>query len=164
MGSIIVGVTEQRCLDEANHSNTLDAGQGAKYAFIAGPSIGQIRSATRESSFFRVQGPAVALVLRSAKVCFMELRTAGVCSNLVDDDGMMLLMMMPALPHRGVRQSAREAARVDEVRMQLLWDSWCGVERKRGRGCARDPPKYVSGLCAGIVGRGPLASCPRWGA
>jgi hypothetical protein len=55
---------------------------------------------------------------------------------------MMLLMMMPALPHRGVRQSAREAARVDEVRMQLLWDSWCGVERKRGSvvpemGCMR---------------------------
>jgi hypothetical protein len=41
MVPIIMGVTEQCCLDEANHSNTLDAGQGAKYAFIAGHPLGR---------------------------------------------------------------------------------------------------------------------------
>jgi hypothetical protein len=60
----------------------------------------------------------------------MELRTAGVCSNLVDDDDAVDGDDDAALPHGGVRQSAREAARVDEVRVQLLWDSWCDVERE----------------------------------
>jgi hypothetical protein len=94
----------------------------------------------------------------------MELRTAGVCSNLVDDDDAVDGDDDAALPHGGVRQSAREAARVDEVRVQLLWDSWCDVEREATGGHTGDPPKYVSGLQSGIVGRGVLVVVQRWGA